>query len=38
MAYIPQQLPIDRSALITDHLSLVDIIAGRMVTPRFLPL
>lgn len=32
MTYTPQQLPIDRSALITNNLSLVDIIAGRMVT------
>jgi len=30
--YTPQQLPEDRTTLITDHLSLVDIIAGRMVT------
>ncbi len=32
MAYTPHHLPEDRSALITDHLYLVDIIAGRMVT------
>ncbi|MEA3469227.1 MAG: FliA/WhiG family RNA polymerase sigma factor [Thermodesulfobacteriota bacterium] len=32
MTYTPQQLPEDRTTLITDHLSLVDIIAGRMVT------
>jgi len=32
MAYTPHQLPEDRSTLITDHLVLVDIIAGRMVT------
>ncbi len=32
MAYTPQQLPEDRSTLIQEHLYLVDIIAGRMVT------
>ncbi len=32
MTYTPHQLPEDRTTLITDHLSLVDIIAGRMVT------
>jgi RNA polymerase sigma factor FliA len=32
MTYTPQQLPEDRTTLIKDHLSLVDIIAGRMVT------
>lgn len=32
MIYTPQQLPEDRTTLITEHLSLVDIIAGRMVT------
>ncbi len=32
MTYTPQQLPEDRTTLITDHLYLVDIIAGRMVT------
>lgn len=32
MTYTPHQLPEDRTALITDHLALVDIIAGRMVT------
>ncbi len=32
MPYTPHQLPEDRTTLITEHLSLVDIIAGRMVT------
>ena len=32
MTYTPQQLPEDRTTLIKDHLSLVDIITGRMVT------
>lgn len=32
MTYTPQQLPEDRTALIKDHLFLVDIITGRMVT------
>jgi len=32
MTYTPQQLPEDRTTLIKDHLTLVDIIAGRMVT------
>ena len=32
MPYTPHQLPEDKSTLITDHLNLVDIIAGRMVT------
>lgn len=32
MTYTPHQLPEDRTTLIKDHLSLVDIIAGRMVT------
>lgn len=32
MTYTPQQLPEDRTTLIKNHLSLVDIIAGRMVT------
>ncbi len=32
MTYTPQQLPEDRTKLIKDHLTLVDIIAGRMVT------
>lgn len=32
MTYTPQQLPVDRTTLIKDHLSLVDIITGRMVT------
>lgn len=32
MSYIPHKLPEDRTTLITSHLSLVDIIAGRMVT------
>lgn len=32
MNYTPQQIPEDRSALIKEHLTLVDIITGRMVT------
>lgn len=32
MAYTPHQIPVDKTALITDHLTLVDIISGRMVT------
>lgn len=32
MTYTPQQLPEDRTTLIRDHLNLVDIIVGRMVT------
>ncbi|MBU0960434.1 MAG: FliA/WhiG family RNA polymerase sigma factor [Proteobacteria bacterium] len=32
MTYTPQQLPEDRTTLIKDHLTLVDIIVGRMVT------
>jgi len=32
MDYTPHQLPEDRTTLITDNLTLVDIIAGRMVT------
>jgi RNA polymerase sigma factor for flagellar operon FliA len=32
MKYTPQHLPEDKSALITENLSLVDIISGRMVT------
>ena len=32
MTYTPQQLPEDRTTLIKNHLNLVDIIAGRMVT------
>ncbi len=32
MTYTPQQLPEDRTTLIKEHLSLVDIITGRMVT------
>ncbi len=32
MTYTPQKLPEDRTTLITDHLFLVDIISGRMVT------
>ncbi|AGF79624.1 RNA polymerase, sigma 28 subunit, SigD/FliA/WhiG [Desulfocapsa sulfexigens DSM 10523] len=32
MVYTPHKLPEDRTTLITDHLTLVDIIAGRMVT------
>ena len=32
MTYTPHQLPEDRTTLITDHLNLVDIIAGRMAT------
>jgi RNA polymerase sigma factor FliA len=32
MIYTPQQIPEDRTALIKAHLTLVDIIAGRMVT------
>jgi RNA polymerase sigma factor for flagellar operon FliA len=32
MTYTPQQLPEDRTTLIKDNLSLVDIITGRMVT------
>jgi len=32
MTYTPQQLPEDRTTLIKDHLYLVDILAGRMVT------
>lgn len=32
MNYTPQQIPEDRSALIKEHLTLVDIISGRMVT------
>ncbi len=32
MAYVPHQLPEDRSTLIKDHLKLVDILVGRMVT------
>lgn len=32
MTYTPHQLPEDRTTLIKDHLTLVDIIVGRMVT------
>ncbi len=32
MAYIPHQLPEDKTTLIKDHLKLVDILVGRMVT------
>ncbi len=32
MPYTPHHIPEDRSSLITDHLYLVDILAGRMVT------
>ncbi|MBU0943435.1 MAG: FliA/WhiG family RNA polymerase sigma factor [Proteobacteria bacterium] len=32
MTYTPQQLPEDRTTLIKDHITLVDIIVGRMVT------
>ena len=32
MIYTPQQLPEDRTTLIKEHLTLVDIITGRMVT------
>ena len=32
MTYTPQQLPEDRTTLIKEHLPLVDIITGRMVT------